>query len=259
MKIGAMILNKMFYLFASPDVKGALADTKFKVMKTTYYTYRMNRIIILISIFLLMLSLAVNAQNRSRNGAQTRNRSGSSTVESRDNERNARTSLNYDRRNTQSRSTANSNQGRFIERETKPKKQTYTYSGNDYKNDKSYYHKQNAYNKKHNNVHIHKHYYKKYYHPSPWTYYNYPVVFYHHNFGEYFYYGGRFYRYDWRHGYFTVDMPTHVYFDTIPQGYRRVYINGRVYYQYHDILFRYTPHGYKIVPRSSGIYFHVRF
>jgi hypothetical protein len=54
-------------------------------------------------------------------------------------------------------------------------------------------------------------------------------------------------------------MPTHVYFNTIPNGYSRVYINGRLYYQYHDILFRHTPHGYKIVPRSSGIYFHVSF
>ena len=279
-----MILNELFYSFASPQVEETEADLKFKVMKTTYYTYRLNRIIILISIFLLILSFAVNAQQRSsRNGDKNRSRtgtttvqrsednshgrirattstrseningsrSGSTTVTRHDNARNARTSLNYDRRNT----TA-SNQGRFIERETNPSKQTYTYKSNDYNN--TGYKKQKWYNKHHHTYNKH-YYYKNHYHPSPWTYYNYPVVFYHSNFGEFYFHSGRFYRYDWRHGYFTVDMPTHVYFSTIPHGYRRVYINGRLYYQYHDILFRHTPHGYKIVPRSSGIYFHASF
>ena len=255
-------------------------------MKTTYYTYRFNRIVILISIFLLILSFAVNAQqrssrngdkNRSRTGTTTvqrgentsnsrirattsqrnetinRSRNGSTTVVRHDNGRNARTSLNYDRRNTSS-----SNQGRFIERESIPEKQTYTYKSNSYNNHNHKYKKQKKYHKHHHHAY-HKHYYKKHYHPSPWTYYNYPVVFYNSNFGEFYYHNGRFYRYDWRHGYFTVDMPKHVYFNTIPHGYRRIYINGRMYYQYHDILFRHTPYGYKIVPRSSGIYFHASF
>ena len=285
-KIGAMILNKLYYLSASPQFEEIGADLKFKVMKTTYYTCRLNRIIILISIFLLILSFAVNAQqrssrngdkNRDRTGTTTvqrgenqsnsriratttqrsetinRSRSGSGTVVRQENGRNARTSLNYDRRNTSS-----SNQGRFIEREAEPKMQSYTYKSNDYNNHKSKYKKQKWYHKHHHGHNKH-YYYKKHYHPSPWTYYNYPVVFYHSNIGEFYYHSGRFYRYDWRHGYFTVDMPTHVYFSTIPHGYRRVFINGRQYYQYHDILFRHTPHGYKIIPRSSGIYFHVSF
>lgn len=284
-----MILNKLFYSFAYPEFWGLKAGLKFKVMKTTYYTYRLNRIIILISIFLLILSFAVNAQqrssrngdkNRSRTGTTTvqrgensnnsrmrattvqrrdntnRNRTGTTTIQRSNDNRNARTSLNYDRRKSTS-----SNQGRFIEREPKPKKQTYTYKSNDYKNHKpknKSYNKHNWYHKKH---HAYKkpYYYKKHYHTSPWTYYNYPTVFYHANFGEFYYHSGRFYRYDWRHGYFTVDMPTHVYFNTIPHGYRRTYINGRLYYQYHDVIFRHTPHGYKIVPRSSGIYFHASF
>jgi hypothetical protein len=111
-------------------------------------------------------------------------------------------------------------------------------------------------------VHPHHHkkyYYKKYYHPSPWTYYNYPVVFYHNDFGEFFYHSGRFYKYHWKHGYYTIGIPTHVYFRTIPHGYRRVYIDGRLYYQYHDIYFRHTPFGYKVVPRSSGIYISASF
>jgi len=269
-----MILNKLFYPFADPEFREIEADIKFKVMKTTYYTYRLNRIIILISIFLLILSFAVNAQTRSsRNGDKNRSQTGTTTIQRSDNtnrnrtgttsvqrstnSRNARTSLDYDRRKTTS-----SNQGRFIERETKPKQQTYTYKSNDYNNHKpknNTYHKQKVYHKKHHNAYNKPYHYKKYYHSSPWTYYNYPVVFYHANFGEFYYHSGRFYRYDWRHGYFTVDMPTHVYFNRIPQGYSRVYINGRLYYQYHDIFFRHTPHGYKIVPRSSGIYFHASF
>ena len=271
-KIGAMILNKLFYPFADPEFWENEADIKFKVMKTTYYTYRLNRIIILISIFLLILSFAVNAQTRSsRNGDKNRSRTGTTTVQRSDNanqshngttnvqrsnnSRNARTSLDYDRRKT-----TTSNQGRFIERE--PKQQSYTYKSNDYNNHKAKYNtykKHKVYHKKHHNTYHNPYHYKKYYHSSPWTYYNYPVVFYHRNFGEIYYHSGMFYRYDWRHGYFTVDMPTHVYFNRIPQGYRRVYINGRLYYQYHDIFFRHTPHGYKIVPRSSGIYFHASF
>ena len=121
-----MILNKLFYPFANPEFWGLKADLKFKVMKTTYYLYRLNRIIILISIFLLILSFAVNAQTRSsRNGDKNhnrtrattvqrsdntnRNRTGTTTVQRSNNSRNARTSLNYDRRKE-----TTSNQGRLL-------------------------------------------------------------------------------------------------------------------------------------------------
>ena len=226
-------------------------------MKSTYYTYRFNRIIILISIFLLILSFAVNGQNRSRNGDKNHDRNGSAKVERNGSSRNARTSYNYDRRNTNSRST--SNQGRYIERNEKPKKQTYTYKESNYKNQNFKYNKSKAYHKKHHHMYKNPYYHKKYYHYSPWTYYNYPVVFYHKSFGEYYYHSGRFYQYDWRNGYYAVDMPTHVFFNTIPHGYSRVYINGRLFYQYNDIYFRDTPFGYRIVPHSSGIYISARF
>jgi hypothetical protein len=252
-KIGAMILNISFNPFVSSLFRGNETDIKFKVMKTTYYTFKLNRIIILISIFLLILSFTVNAQNRSRNGDKNQTQRWTATVERRDNSRNERTTLNYNRQ-----STTNSNHARYIERNEKPQKQNYTYKSSGYKNEPVHY-KQKVYHKKHHYVHVNPHYHKKYYHPSPWTYYNYPVVFYHNNFGEFYYHGGRFYRYDWRYGYIVVDIPTHVYFNTIPNGYRRVYINGHQYYYYKGIYITHTPYGYRIVPRSSGIYISASF
>jgi len=256
-----MILNISFNPSAGPLSGGQKVGIKFKVMKTINYTIRLNRIIILISIFLLLLSFAVNGQNRTRNGDNTRSRNGSATVERSNNStvvrstnsKNARTTLNYSRQNTSS-----SNHGRFIERNEKPQNQSYTYKSSGNKKHGPAYNNHNTYHKEHY-VYVKPYYYKKHYHPSPWTYYNYPVVFYHNDFGEYYYHAGRFYRYDWRHGYFTVDLPTHLYFRTIPHGYSRVYINGLLYFQYNDIYFRHTPFGYQIVPRSSGIYISASF
>ena len=247
-----MILNISYNPSANLSYGEFKAGIKFKVMKTLYYTYRLNRIIILISIFLLLLSFAVNGQSRSRNSRNSTSRTGTATVESSTNSRNARTTLNYNNRNRGS-----SNEGRFIERNEKIHSQDYTYKSSGYK--KQYPEHENYKVYKKHYVHVTPHYYKKHYHHAPWTYYNYPVVFYHNDFGEYYFHNGRFYRYDRRYGYFTVDLPLHIYFRTIPTGYRRVYINGHLYYQYSDIYFRYTPFGYQIVPRSSGIYISASF
>jgi hypothetical protein len=248
-----MILNISFNPSAGSLSGGYQAGIKFKVMKTISYTIRLNRLIILISIFLLLMSFTVNAQSRSRNGSSSSSRTGIATVKKSNDSKNARTTLNYN-----GRSTNNSNEGRFIERNEKPQTQNYTYKSSGYKNHEPVHYNNLAYHNNHYEY-VKPIHYKKHYHPAPWTYYNYPVVFYHNNFGEYYYHNGGFYRYNRKHGYYAIDLPLDIYFRTIPVGYRRVYINGHLFYQYNGIYFRHTSFGYQIVPRSSGIYITASF
>jgi len=56
---------------------------------------------------------------------------------------------------------------------------------------------------------------------------------------------GRFYRHIPERGFVLVERPAHI--KVLPAGVVKVRINGNFYFRYHNILFEWTPWGYRIV------------
>ncbi len=248
-----MILNKLFYSSAGFLQRRNHSDIKFKVMKTTY-TYKFNRAIIVISILLLIISFAVNGQTRSGNREKSQYRTRETKVVRNENPKNQRTTLRYTRNDNRN----NNSKNKIVKYESVNTKQGKNYGGN--KNSNYYKHnKHSNHNYAHGKKYYKKYYDNSYYNTSPWAYYNYPVVFYHRNHGEYYFHGGRFYRYNRNYGYVMVDIPSHIVFKSIPHGYKRVYINGRLFYRYGDVFFKHTPHGYRISHQRPGVHFSASF
>ena len=62
---------------------------------------------------------------------------------------------------------------------------------------------------------------------------------------SYFVHDGRFYRHIPNQGFVLAERPTHI--KVLPAGVVKVRINGNFYFRYHNILFEWTPWGYRIV------------
>ena len=223
-------------------------------MKTTY-TYNFNRAIILISILLLIISFAVNGQTRSGNRDKSQYRTRETKVVRNENPKNQRTTLRYTRDDNRNNSPKN----KIVKYESVNTKKGNNNGNYNKHNNNNYKHKNYNHYYAHGKKYYKKHYYNNYYHTSPWTYNNYPVVFYHKNYGEYYFHNGWFYTYHRKHGYLRADIPSHIIFSNIPHGYKRVYINGRLYYRYGDVYFKHTQHGYKVANRGPGIHFSASF
>jgi len=56
-----------------------------------------------------------------------------------------------------------------------------------------------------------------------------------------------------------VGIPSQVVFTYLPVGYEEVFIGGDLYYRYGEVYFEYSPYGYRIIPRPSGIVISARF
>ena len=114
-------------------------------------------------------------------------------------------------------------------------------------------------NKWKSNKKWHKEPYHYSYHRIPnWTYNYHPVAF-RHDHGQFYFHEDRFYRYHEHYGYIIVENPYEVVFTTMPYGYRRIIVDGVVYYKYGNLFFSYTPYGYQLIPRKHWIYLSARF
>ncbi|MFB6316970.1 hypothetical protein [Saccharicrinis sp. FJH54] len=62
---------------------------------------------------------------------------------------------------------------------------------------------------------------------------------------RYYVHNGMFYRHIPNRGFILVERPTHI--KVLPEGVVKVRIKGNFYFKYHNILFEWTPWGYRIV------------
>lgn len=86
----------------------------------------------------------------------------------------------------------------------------------------------------------------RYYRRAPWGLHR-PYVFYH-NRARVYYYGGHYYEYYPDRGYLMIEVPADYYFDAVPPGFRRVWIDGRWCYRRGDFYLRPGVHGYVAFP-----------
>ncbi|HZL08398.1 MAG TPA: DUF6515 family protein [Prolixibacteraceae bacterium] len=85
-----------------------------------------------------------------------------------------------------------------------------------------------------------------------------PIVF-ENTRGNYYYFGNHFYRYQRGIGYYVVEAPRSEYFSRLPVDYRRVQVNGNVFFRNGDVFFQLSHRGYRIVPSPIEVQFSVRF
>ena len=91
----------------------------------------------------------------------------------------------------------------------------------------------------------------KYYKRAPWGRHR-PVIL-SHNHGRVYYYGGNYYEYYPDHGYLIIEIPAGYYFDEVPVGFNRVWIDGRWCYRRGDMYLRPGIHGFISFPGPAGI------
>jgi hypothetical protein len=96
-----------------------------------------------------------------------------------------------------------------------------------------------------------------YYRRAPWGMHR-PVRFYH-NRTPIYYYGGHYYEYYPERGYCMIEIPAGYYFDEVPYGFNRVWIDGRWCYRRGDIYLRPSVHGFITFPGPAGITFGAGF
>jgi hypothetical protein len=85
-----------------------------------------------------------------------------------------------------------------------------------------------------------------YYRRAPWGLHR-PYSLYH-NHARVYYYGGNYWQYYPNRGYSIYDLPGDYYFDEVPAGFRRVWIDGRWCYRRGDLYLRPGVHGYVAFP-----------
>ena len=191
--------------------------------------------VIMIMMITADVGLAQNYSRRGRENTGTNNRIENSRRTTRSNDANVSRNR-YEARNTNTYQNSKSN----------------TYYGQK----KNTAH--NNYKVKHNKKWHKEPYYYSYHRIPNWTYSYHPVSF-RHNHGNYYFHEDRFYRYHKHYGYILVENPYNVVFTTMPYGYRRIIIDGAVYYKYGNSFFSYTPYGYRLIPRKHWIYLSARF
>lgn len=86
----------------------------------------------------------------------------------------------------------------------------------------------------------------RYYRRAPWGIHR-PYIF-SHNHGRVYYYRGHYYEYYPDRGYLMIEVPADYYFDEVPSGFRRVWIDGRWCYRRGDFYLRPGVHGYVAFP-----------
>jgi hypothetical protein len=87
---------------------------------------------------------------------------------------------------------------------------------------------------------------QRYYRSAPWGWHH-PYTLYH-NHNRVYYYGGHYYQYYPDRGYLMIEVPGDYYFDGVPAGFRRVWIDGRWCYRRGDLYLRPGVHGYFAFP-----------
>jgi hypothetical protein len=87
---------------------------------------------------------------------------------------------------------------------------------------------------------------RTYYRRAPWGMHR-PYALYH-NHARVYYYGGHYWQYYPDLGYGMTEVPGDYYFDAVPQGFRRVWIDGRWCYRRGDLYLRPGVHGYVAFP-----------
>jgi len=85
-----------------------------------------------------------------------------------------------------------------------------------------------------------------YYRRAPWGMHR-PYTLYH-NHSRVYYYRGHYYEYYPNRGYMMIQVPGDYYFDEVPSGFRRVWIDGRWCYRRGDLYLRPGVHGYFAFP-----------
>lgn len=87
---------------------------------------------------------------------------------------------------------------------------------------------------------------QRYYRRAPWGGRR-PYILYH-NHNRVYYYGGHYYEYYPDLGYGIIEVPGDYYFDAVPHGFRRVWIDGRWCYRRGGLYLRPGVHGYIAFP-----------
>jgi hypothetical protein len=222
---------------------------------------------IFLSLILVLSSGDIFGQGRSNRGRsdnfRTSSPNGNSRYEknsgkekiSNANSRNERSSYNYSRNS----SSVNNNIYEYTPKESNHdvnKKQSNYYLNGNQNYAKEYHHYV------HSHINTYSYHrpvtYHTWHYPAPWEYAPHAIVF-RHDHGNYFFHHGRFYRYHPVRGYYRVDIPSTVRFRNLPVGYEEVFIGGGMYYRYGEVFFEYSPWGYRIMPRPSGIIVSARF
>lgn len=81
-----------------------------------------------------------------------------------------------------------------------------------------------------------------YYSRAPWGVHRPSIIS--HRGGRLYYYGGHYYDYYPERGYFIVEAPDGYYFDEVPRGFTRVWIDNSWCYHRGDFYLRPSTHGY---------------
>lgn len=203
-----------------------------------------------------------NLVSRTGNATNTISRHESNTGSHRvttTNPSNERTSYNYSRNKSRGGSNAYSYTPRESDSNKMKKEETHYYvNGDNHKGNKNNKHDHNEHSSTFTYAYHHPKTYHTWHYPAPWVYAPHAIVFRHHH-GDYFFYHGSFYRYHPVRGYYRVAVPGSVVFSHLPVGYEKVFIGGGYYYRYGKVFFEYTPYGYRIIPRPSGLIITARF
>lgn len=247
----------------APEKDNKLNDLNSKAMKTKYIHIIEN--IFLIGL-LMLFAMTTFGQSRTSRNSQNNSRNIKSTVANESNSRNSRQERTVVRERNTITSSNQDNRYTYTPRkeESKPVAgHTENYGKNNGNHSNGYHYGQDK-KSNHSGKYLHNnyYYYPKTYStwsfPAPWRYQSYAIMF-RHSYGDYFFYGGNFYRYHPLRGYYLVNIPRNVIFTYLPVGYTEVFFNGMVYYRYGDVLFEYTPAGYRIITPPQGIYITAHF